>query len=48
MSWWTEYASRNSSICGHNFLLEIAVFRDRGSINQMRFNIQSTYNSATL
>jgi len=32
MGWWTEYASRNSSICGQNFLLEIAVFRDRGSI----------------
>ena len=27
MGWWTEYASRNSSICGQNFLLEIAVFR---------------------
>jgi len=31
MGWWTEYASRNSSICGQNFLLEIAVFRDGGS-----------------
>ena len=33
MGWWTEYASRNSSICGQNFLLEIAVFRDGGSIH---------------
>ena len=32
MGWWTEYASRNSSICGQNFLLEIAVFRDGGSM----------------
>jgi hypothetical protein len=31
MGWCTEYASRNSSICGQNFLLEIAVFRDGGS-----------------
>jgi hypothetical protein len=31
MGLWTEYASRNNSICGQNFLLEIAVFRDRGS-----------------
>jgi len=31
MGWWTEYASRNSSICGQNFFLEIAVFRDGGS-----------------
>ena len=29
MGWWTEYASRNSSICGQNFLLKIA--RDGGS-----------------
>jgi hypothetical protein len=32
MGWWTEYAIRNSSICGQNFLIEIAVFRDGGSI----------------
>ena len=32
MGWWTEYASRNSNICGQNFLLKIAVFRDGGSI----------------
>jgi len=31
MDWWTEYTSRNSSICGQNFLLEIGVFRDGGS-----------------
>ena len=34
MDWWTEYASRNSSICGQNILLEIAVFRDGGSIEE--------------
>jgi len=33
MGWWTEYASRNSSICGQNFLLKIAVFRDGESIS---------------
>ena len=32
MGWWTKYASRNSSICGQNFLLEITVFRDGGSM----------------
>ena len=32
MSWWTEYASRNSSICEQNFFLEIAVFKDGESI----------------
>jgi len=32
MSWWSECASRNSSICGKNIFLEIAVFRDGGSI----------------
>jgi len=31
MGWWTEYASRNNSICGQNFLIEIAVFTDGGS-----------------
>jgi len=34
MGWWTEYASRNSSICGQNFLLEIAVFKD-GESNKL-------------
>jgi len=31
MGWWIEYVSRNSSICGQNFLLKIAVFKDGGS-----------------
>jgi len=31
MGWWTEYASRNSSICGQNFFLKITVFGDGGS-----------------
>jgi len=41
MGWCTEYASRNSSICGQNFLLEIAVFKTEGVYSQDLYKLTS-------
>ena len=43
MGWWTEYVSRNSSICGQNFLIEIAVFRNGGSSTLAHSNCLSLF-----